>query len=778
MAWRLASRHILMKPKLAMPAFVSSERLILAAFVCLLVVAAGLRFYDLPGNSIWYDEAVVANNSRGSLSEVVTNTRHSNTSPILYPLALWAVQKVDVSAFSVRVLPATASVLTVAVMLFLLPRLGVARGAAFLAALMATLSTAAIYHAQDAREYSIDALLATLMTAGLLWYLRDGRKALLCASLFLAPLIQYGLVLFGVAVMGAAVILSSPTLSAPKGNSIRSWIESRIALLLPAACFLAGCAISYLVTLPYQFGVGGYEGYYYQGAYDTAGVLGFAASRTRSILNYHLPQDAAIPIYMLVAGIFALMLAASLKRRRLDAIAILALFAVGIAIFASALALYPLGGIRQNIYLGPVIFLAAGVAIHWMADSLGALLRRAWLAPALVVAAAGAIALAGVGDMWRDSPYETDHNAKAVLAFLEENVEEGDVVFATGYTTHSMKFYQDEKPSGYHYGKACWITFEECLREMVRLVLSLPNAPDRIFVVHGGERTHVGGSVLEVFEMLGEQTRVERVIADGEINISLIVNAKEAIEPVYETLVSDYEAIVSGEPIIRADFDVYLHENTLTYVKEPCAPAYTEATFFLALFPVDVNDLPDQRKQHGFDNLDFRFDWRGVILGGRCIVTAALPEYDIIRIRTGQYGPVDGGYDHIWEGEFVLDKALLSAYESAASNEPVIRSDFDVYLSENTLTYVREPCARADVEATFFLALFPVDVNDLTDHRKQYGFDNLDFRFDWRGVILDGRCMAAVALPEYDIARIRTGQYVPVDGGYDHIWEGEIRLDQ
>ena len=119
---------------------------------------------------------------------------------------------------------------------------------------------------------------------------------------------------------------------------------------------------------------------------------------------------------------------------------------------------------------------------------------------------------------------------------------------------------------------------------------------------------------------------------------------------------------------------------------------------------------------------------------------------------------------------------LVSAYESAASGEPVIRSDFDVYLSENTLTYVREQCARADVEAMFFLALFPVDVNDLTDHRRQHGFDNLDFRFDRRGVIFDGRCMATVALPEYDIARIRTGQYVRVDDGYDHIWEGEIRL--
>ncbi len=107
---------------------------------------------------------------------------------------------------------------------------------------------------------------------------------------------------------------------------------------------------------------------------------------------------------------------------------------------------------------------------------------------------------------------------------------------------------------------------------------------------------------------------------------------------------------------------------------------------------------------------------------------------------------------------------------------PSIRSDFDVYLSDNKLTYVREQCARADTEAMFFLHLYPVDVNDLPIFRKQHGFDNRDFRFDTRGVIVDGRCMATVDLPEYAVSEIRTGQYVPVDDGFDSLWEGEIRL--
>ena len=107
--------------------------------------------------------------------------------------------------------------------------------------------------------------------------------------------------------------------------------------------------------------------------------------------------------------------------------------------------------------------------------------------------------------------------------------------------------------------------------------------------------------------------------------------------------------------------------------------------------------------------------------------------------------------------------------------QPAIRSDFDVYLVENNLIYTKEDCSDADVAPRFFLALYPVDVNDLPDPRRQHGFDNLDFDFYWFGGVFGGRCTAAVALPEYAIARIVTGQFVNVDGGgFNHLWEGEF----
>ena len=117
------------------------------------------------------------------------------------------------------------------------------------------------------------------------------------------------------------------------------------------------------------------------------------------------------------------------------------------------------------------------------------------------------------------------------------------------------------------------------------------------------------------------------------------------------------------------------------------------------------------------------------------------------------------------------------AYDALVAGEPMLRADFDVYLSENRLVYVRESCAPADAEPGFFVHLFPADVNDLPRQRQRNGFDNRDFRFGERGVILDGKCLAAVALPDYDIIRIRTGQYVYRDGSYNNIWETDVRIE-
>ena len=107
---------------------------------------------------------------------------------------------------------------------------------------------------------------------------------------------------------------------------------------------------------------------------------------------------------------------------------------------------------------------------------------------------------------------------------------------------------------------------------------------------------------------------------------------------------------------------------------------------------------------------------------------------------------------------------------------PVIRSDWDMYLVENSLIYKKEQCTPEDAEPTFFLHLDPVDVNDLPRHRKQYGFDNLDFTFRDAGVIEGEVCVAIRELPDYAITALRTGQYERVKDGFHNLWGAVLLL--
>ena len=237
------------------------------------------------------------------------------------------------------------------------------------------------------------------------------------------------------------------------------------------------------------------------------------------------------------------------------------------------------------------------------------------------------------------------------------------------------------------------------------------------------------------------------------------------------------EALVRNrEPAVRSDFDVYLGENALVYVREPCSPADTEAPFFLHLFPVHVNDLPDHREQDGYADRGFSFDERVSMYDGKCLAEVSLPGYAISEIRTGQYARVDGDYNNLWEGKIRPNEVYDRDYwtEPFGDNRPVIRSDWDVYLVEDSLIYVRDQCSPEDVEPEFFLHVDPVDMNDLPSHRQQHGFDGFNFDFRNQLVIEGGICVARRELPDYAyaIAAVRTGQF----NGDGEIWNGGFDL--
>ncbi len=132
----------------------------------------------------------------------------------------------------------------------------------------------------------------------------------------------------------------------------------------------------------------------------------------------------------------------------------------------------------------------------------------------------------------------------------------------------------------------------------------------------------------------------------------------------------------------------------------------------------------------------------------------------------------DNAGNRIWLNGDTLDIRQIVA----DADNPLIRSDFDVYLSNRRLIYINERCSASDLDNSFFLAVFPLDAADLPQARKPHGFDNLDFEFVDYGFGSAERCIAVRDLPEYPIERIHTGQLIAVEDGFHHTWEGEAAL--
>ena len=230
-----------------------------------------------------------------------------------------------------------------------------------------------------------------------------------------------------------------------------------------------------------------------------------------------------------------------------------------------------------------------------------------------------------------------------------------------------------------------------------------------------------------------------------------------------------YRVTGAADVIVRSPgFDILLYEDALAYFKEPCSDADVQADVFLHVIPADAADLSADARARGsfFNSLDFSFAERGVVRDGRCLAVVTF-DYDVMRFHTGQFRP---GHPPFWEVETTERQHRLLPYRRAyrailegAYGAPAVRSDFDVYLNGSRLTYVREPCTAKDAAAPFFLHVVPADPPGLPA--------DLDFAFAERGAILGGACVAVAELPNYRIARLRTGQYAPEER---RIWDETI----
>ena len=235
----------------------------------------------------------------------------------------------------------------------------------------------------------------------------------------------------------------------------------------------------------------------------------------------------------------------------------------------------------------------------------------------------------------------------------------------------------------------------------------------------------------------------------------------------------------SLEPAARAAFDVYLQDGAISYLKAPCEPSDYAAPFFAYAYPARLDDLPAERRREGFHPTReaAALTKFGAALDGACLMTLRLPDYPIAAIRTGQRLP---GGESAWDIFVIppMDAKALSVYDeeyrAIASGAPAARSDFDLYLEDGALSYLKEPCDASDVSGRFFISVYPADAEDLPAAHRERGHESLNFDFSPPfGATFGGKCLATRPLPDYDIAKIETGQWIP---GGERLWAVELAL--
>ena len=233
-----------------------------------------------------------------------------------------------------------------------------------------------------------------------------------------------------------------------------------------------------------------------------------------------------------------------------------------------------------------------------------------------------------------------------------------------------------------------------------------------------------------------------------------------------------YRQATTGEPIIRADYDVYLGDRQLTFVRENCAPEEPDAWFGVRIFPRRLETLPPPLRQ---DSSYAALRTPRVRVGRLCLAVIQLPDYardDLILFRRISGGNAPAGLP-VWAELYSLSRPglgeIIDGYRRNRP-QPAGPDAFEVFIDQdagrNRLLYAKENCSQTEYETLVTLHIYPGNRSDLPAEHRDNGFDNRDFALSNYGGRPGGECIAMVFLPDYPIAAIRTGQ--------EGIWETNL----
>ncbi|MHB0975776.1 MAG: glycosyltransferase family 39 protein [Candidatus Aquicultorales bacterium] len=205
----------------------------------ILLIGLGLRVYHLGAESIWQDEAWAVYDAKMGFVQMIEHLISYDFNPPLHFLLLHVWIKVfGTSEFAVRLLSALLGTLGVYAIYLLAQKL-FDRETGMLSALIFALAAYQVYYAQEARGYSLMALLAIL---SFYFFLRlfEGRNPAVTAGYIVSTTFLLYTHMYGAFVLVAQdLYLLAPTAlprlrkggPAAESRSLRAWLPSQLAVI-------------------------------------------------------------------------------------------------------------------------------------------------------------------------------------------------------------------------------------------------------------------------------------------------------------------------------------------------------------------------------------------------------------------------------------------------------------------------------------------------------------------------------------------------------------------
>ena len=384
-------------------------------------------------------------------------------------MTIWTylgVEKVTAGPLAVRTPSFIASILAVMLMLCFVRIPSVDQKTAILSALMLGTSAAQIRYAQEVREYSLSVLYATLLLYLFLSFTSESaqRKSPtpFYIALFAAPLVQYGLVLFSSGILTALLILWLT----------QSGAQLKFSHILKAStCLAAGGLVSFVLTLRYQWGEAAWylEDYYWARG---SSLLRFILVNTHHLFTFLLP---GLPLGVLAAVAILVHLVVELRARTVSPLTILAFTSIGTVLVCGLLHRYPYGGIRQCLFLAPVLCLLAAASMVDLANRFTG--RTNTLA---IIVIAGVVIASGIYQIRLLKPYAEVEDIQTVLHRLQNGLQPGDEVYIYPGAVPAVDFYVKARDKRFIYGD-----FNQQAPEKLVLQIwaTLPPATNRLWIV-------------------------------------------------------------------------------------------------------------------------------------------------------------------------------------------------------------------------------------------------------------------------------------------------------